>query len=205
MSSLFVNKDGSLTGVQPGFHPETNKNQFHTLRNNILSSHGEYPEIQGIKRISDDVNVAPAISILNRTFITKHPNKDVYAMAMNYYEKLNIRDSEGNEIAEFIDHEKVVKYKADELFNFEGKFVGTKHSFYRYMESTDEYIITFYLNNQNKELRIFDWNGNGLYKIELPDSFDIPMMVDHKRGWIYLRNQNNEGISRFNFYNLINE
>lgn len=89
-------------------------------------------------------------------------------------------------------------------------FIDRK-TFYSDIRATNEYIFALYLNRTGKiedqeinkgiEIHIFDWNGNPIQKLNIPNYirfFDI----DQKNGYIYGLNPYNEEIFRYNIKSI---
>jgi hypothetical protein len=75
--------------------------------------------------------------------------------------------------------------------------------YYTVLRLTDQYIYALYYNQPNIEygekltstqIHVFDWEGNGVYQIHVPD-YLMSFSVDEKRGYIY-------GVDFYNQKNL---
>lgn len=200
MNVLFVLEDSMLAGYQPGFHPSANEQPLHFLRDGVMRHYGSYPEVKNIDNLKKKFNMAPLIAIVNRSKLVMKPSQDRFAVAMEYYDKLDVFDSEGNIVATVVPPGGYEEYNADDLWDSQGKGTGAEREYYQDLVATDSYIYGFMANDK---VRVFDWDGDPVIELAFPFDVGRPYMVDEERGWLYANDMTNEGIVRFSLNPLI--
>ncbi|WKD85067.1 hypothetical protein KCTC32516_00405 [Polaribacter huanghezhanensis] len=203
--ALFIN-DSVLIGDSGYTDPKrTRVKSFNFNSNEIINSSGLFPEVKNRNKLNS--------TDLFYLYLNNIKLKNNYIVsAMSSLDRIDIFDLDlnltktiiGKDSPEFLDEKTLIK----DDDNTGGTFIYNKEFFL-----SEKYIFTLYINSLESdfyeksspvEIRVYDWNGNGKFKLKIPDHLSS-FSIDLKNKWIYGLDKLNEKILRYNINNFLNE
>lgn len=182
--------------------PHMYRLQLYNPQQDIISK--TVPLFPLVRRKRDDLDfIFRKYNYLYTSHIGIKNNKTKIASAMSSFNRIDIFDSEGVLEKSVLEG---VEFPKDDIQNYleaESSDNRALMIYYNAIYTTDNYIYALYYGQPKSdyakksietELRIFDWDGNPLCKMKVPD-YLLNFCIDEERGLMY-------GVDYFNGKNL---
>ena len=174
------------------------------LKTKNIYYHPLTPTMQNI-----DVLPSEVISSLYTSSFKKHPKNGKIAQTMKLFNRINFFDDDLNLTKSIVDGEnwKNEFYDAKEI-NIESNFFEGRIDGYNGLEVSDKFVFALKIrkeNQENSELRVFDWQGNPAFLINIKNPISFSMSFDEDTNTLYALDSNNDLLLKFDLTVIIKE
>ncbi|WP_305983225.1 hypothetical protein [Roseivirga thermotolerans] len=206
MNALYVLDSLDLVAHQPGYHPNTNQAPLVMFKNGVIETYGEYPEV---KNILDEQRWGNGATF-NRVALAMKPDQSRFAVAMDYYDRLDIFDRDGQFIMSYRDPEKYALYNYSDIITPSKSVPRQYRDYYYGTAATKDFLFTLYYDVSVEKwaefhpttIRIFDWEGNLKAQLACPDKL-WNLSVDEENGYLYGGSYQQETLFRYNIESVL--
>lgn len=208
MNALYVLDSSDLVAHQPGYHPNTNQAPLVMFKNGEIETYGEYPEV---KNILDEERWGKGATF-NRVALSMKPDQSRFAVAMNYYDRLDVFNINGKLISSYRDIEKYTLYNYSDIITPSKDIPRKYRDYYSSVASTEDFLFIIYKDISVEKwaefhpitIRVFDWDGNLKAELFCPDKI-WNLSIDEENGFIYGGSNVQEALFRYNIKSVMNQ
>lgn len=212
--TVFYIDSAKVVGRSANTTPHMNRLQiYNPILDSIIKTVPVFPKI---KNNNNDLDfLFYRYNSLYISILTMKPDRTKFASAMHrMFNRIDVFDSEGNLENSIIEGKEFPKRMIEEYLRAKEEDVDKNVKvYYQDAFASDSYIYCLYYNQLESEyakkfipteIRIFNWKGEPLCKIKVPDYLQS-ITIDEKNGIMYGVAYFNEKIFRYNIKSILDE
>lgn len=184
---------------------------YNPINDSIIRTIPLFPKID-VTRSNDDINFRMVkYNPLYVGSIGLKPDKTKIASAMTSFNRIDIFDVNGDLYKSIVEGPEIPEYLKNYLNSDEDNSESTLQYFYSSIFTSNNFIYALYIGQMLSEyggksiptqLRIFDWEGNPLVRININD-YLFSFTIDENRGLLFGVDYYNEKLLRYDIKRII--
>lgn len=177
----------------------------------IIKTVEAFPEIEPVSQ-----NLSHVFNRHNYLYVGNmaiRPDKKRIVSALNKLNRLDIFDDNGNVVHSIVDGVEVPKKTIRGYLNVESVNSSDIRTYYADVHASENYIFALYFDNLVREysiekpitIRVFDWDGNPLAEIKVPDYLET-FTIDKVNWFLYgVKSSTDGSIFKYDLKEVIDE